>query len=97
MAKLKANKTSMYQMVKKYIAEVPPMRKTEFSKYRRTYWLEFRANGNYHRITLSVAGGLVYIRDQINRYDEDRQDNMYQPTDAELRELGMIEELTRSA
>ncbi len=79
---LKANKTSMYKLAKRYIPDLPPMRKMTFDKTPRTrsWWLE----GFGHKVYLGAGWGCAFIMDN--------QTTVGHSTIAELRELGMIED-----
>jgi len=79
---LKANKTSMYKLAKRYIPDLPPMRQMDFAKapQSRSYFLKCYD----HKIYLSAVVGRPVLMD--------KSETICHPTIAELREFGMIEE-----
>ena len=79
---LKANKTSMYKLAKRYIPDLPNSKEMRFTKAPRSrgYFLESYG----HKIYLSVVLGRPFMMN--------KNDIICHPTIVELQELGMIEE-----
>lgn len=61
--KLKATKTSLYNLVLEHYHDIPPMRQTEFSKalHSRSWWLRFDKHGSYCEVYFSAVCGKAML------------------------------------
>jgi len=90
--KLKATKTSLYSLVGTY-EDLPIMKRTEFFKYRRSYWLRWYDDSAEYEVYFSVLLGKVLLSIDRREHDSDcfsRQ--VHRIEIPELQERGMIEE-----
>lgn len=70
--RLKASKTKLYALAKRYYPNIEPMKKTEFIKYYRTrdYALDFWSGEQRHHLFLSVCAGQARLGDRRSEYNE---------------------------
>ena len=91
--RLKATKTSLYKLVGSYEA-LPIMKRTYFTKYRRSYWLRWSDDDADYKAYLSFCAGKPMLAIERRSYDADGPPSCkvhVVPVDS-LRALGMIEE-----
>jgi len=92
--KLKATKTSLYKLIKKYAwnnagITPPKMKDTHFTKLarRRSYWLKWYAYEMFWTASFFVCAGTAMLIIETDT----GQRTVYRPTLQDLRELGMID------
>ncbi len=74
MLRLTANKTKLYTLVADYVDNLPPMRKTTFTKYPRTpdYALEWATEREKGRAFLSACMGRPLLKIDIDEKETGR-------------------------
>ncbi len=98
--RLNANKTKLYKLAKRYYPEIEPMKRAAFIKYSRVrrYALDFWSGDRLHHLYLAVCCGEAILSDNWTEYVEEgeaKKGNVtYRPTRDELRELGLLEEVS---
>jgi len=101
MLRLTANKTKLYTLVADYVDNLPPMRKTTFTKYPRTpdYALEWATEREKGRAFLSACMGRPLLKIDIDEKETGRLVwGAYKYIDLQgLRERGMVEEYVTAA
>lgn len=98
--RLTANKTKMYKLAQRRFPDIPPMRKTEFVKYRgvRDYALTFTVDYALTiKLFLSVCCGAPRLGITRMWWDDDGETHEAWEsnalTPAECHELGLLEEI----
>ena len=94
--RLKANKTSLYNLVATY-KPLPGMRRVDFTKAPRTpdYWLEWATGDGYAKAFLSTIMGRPLLSITIRDVDGSQLSYKVHNLSVEgLRERGMVEEVT---
>jgi len=91
--KLKATKTSLYKLVSLYAA-LPGMKKTDFTKYRRTFWLRWYDDYATYEACFTVCAGRPILTIERRKLDGDAPPTrtVYTITVDDLRSRGMTEE-----
>lgn len=101
MLRLTANKTKLYTLVADYVDNLPPMRKTTFTKYPRTpdYALEWATEREKGRAFFSTCMGRPLLSIEIRDGETGKtvSRNVYNLDLQDLRERGMVEEFTTAA
>jgi len=96
---LKATKTSLYALCKRYWPDIAPLKQATFTKaFRcRSYWLEFNSLSMYHRVFFSVCAGDAVVGDAWEMEDENGKITKGWETHKigldELRSFGLLEEI----
>ena len=94
--RLKATKTSLYSLVGTF-EDMPIMKRTEFQKYRRSYWLRWFDDSADYEVYLSALLGKVLLSIDRREYDSARHSREVHRVEVpELWARGMIEEFIDS-
>lgn len=97
MARIKATKTKLYEVVRRHFPVSVKLRETEFIKYYRSdsYALDFRQDGvNHHFFLAPVAGDPMLCHDAVEYDDAGDKHSAWHAERVpleELRALGMLE------
>lgn len=96
MLRLKANKTSLYNLVAEFMP-LPGIRRVDFTKAPRTpdYWLEWATGDGYAKAFLSTIMGRPLLSITIRDVDGSQLSYKVHNLSVEgLRDRGMVEEFT---